>query len=227
MITLFYGQKGGNGKSLTSENYAAELANRGETVCLVDADPQCTSADWVSYREEDETLITITCIQKRGKLIKTLRELDERFDHVVVDVAGRADDDSSKEMRSALVVAHVAIAPFKPDQPSLNTLPKVEQILDEAMDFNPDLKAFSLITIAPTHHAVTETQESKEILESCEAMQLLDTIIYDRKVYRDAYSQGKSVVEIKHKAGDEIRSLVTEVLERVNASTEALERVNA
>lgn len=227
MITLFYGQKGGNGKSLTSENYAVELAYRDKSVCIVDADSQLTTTFWASYREEDESLKAITCIQKRGKLIQTLRDLDTRFDHVVVDVAGRADDDSSKEMRSALVVAHVAIAPFKPDQPSLNTLPKVEQILDDAMDFNPDLKAFSLITIAPTHHAVTETQESKEILESCEAMQLLDTIIYDRKVYRDAYSQGKSVVEIKHKAGDEIRSLVTEVLERVNASTEALERVNA
>lgn len=215
MITIFFGQKGGNGKSLTSENFAVELAHRGSSVVIVDADPQGTTADFISYREEEELTPVVSCVQKKGRLTQTLRELNDKFDHVIVDVAGRADDDNSIEMRTGLLVADVAICPVKPDQPSINTIPKVDQIVQDACDLNENLKVFSFIAIAPTHHAVKETEEAREVLSSVESMELLDTVIYDRKVYRDAYTAGKGVVEMKHKAAAEIRSLVTEVLRKV------------
>lgn len=214
MITIFFGQKGGNGKSLTSENFAVELAHRGLSVVMVDADQQGTTADFIGYREEEELTPVVSCVQKKGRLTQTLRELNTKFDHVIVDVAGRADDDSSVEMRSGLVVADIAICPVKPDQPSINTLPKVDQIVQDACDLNEHLKVFSMIAIAPTHHAVKETEEAREVLAGINSMQLLETVIYDRKVYRDAYIAGKGVVEMKHKAADEVRRLVTEVLEK-------------
>ncbi|MFI3273253.1 AAA family ATPase [Vibrio sp.] len=219
MITIFFGQKGGAMKSIGSENYAVELAHRGHSVCLVDADPQGTTADFIGYREEAEIEPYITCVQKEGRLTQTLRELDTRFDHVVVDVAGRADDEHSQEMRSGLLAAHVAISPFRPCQDNINTIPKVDQIIQTALDFNENLKVFSLISIAPTHHAVKETEEAREIIASWSSMQLLDTIIHDRKVYRDAYSKGCGVVEMDNKkAAEEVKALVTEVLENVYAT---------
>lgn len=221
MITIVFSEKGGVGKSRCAENYSVELAHRGHSVCLVDADPQGNAADFIGYREEAEIEPYVTCVQKRGRLTQVLRELDTKFDHVVVDVAGRADE-HTPEMRTGLLVAHVAITPLKPCQDNINTLPKVAQIVDDALDLNENLQVFSLISIAPTHHAGKEIKEAREIVSTFESIPLLDTVIHDRKVFRDAYAEGKGVVEMQNKsAADDIRQLVTEILEKVSEKARA------
>lgn len=217
MITIVFSEKGGVGKSRCAENYSVELAHRGHSVCLVDADPQGNAADFIGYREEAEIEPYVACVQKKGRLTQTLRELDKKFDHVIVDVAGRADE-HTPEMRSGLLVAHVAITPLRPCQDNINTLPKVAQIVEDALDLNENLKVFSLISIAPTHHAGKEISEARDVISTFELMPLLNTVIHDRKVFRDAYAAGKGVVEMSNKnAADDIKRLVTEVMEKVNA----------
>ncbi len=51
MIILIGSQKGGCGKSTTAVNICAELASQGHDVVLVDADRQCTSANWAMDRK--------------------------------------------------------------------------------------------------------------------------------------------------------------------------------
>jgi len=46
MILLVGSQKGGCGKSTTAVNICVQLAKNGRDVVLVDADRQCTAANW-------------------------------------------------------------------------------------------------------------------------------------------------------------------------------------
>jgi chromosome partitioning protein len=69
-----------------------------------------------------------------------------------------------------------------------------------------------LLTMASTNPVVQEVNEACEYLKDYPEIRLLKTIISDRKVYRDAMSEGKGVVELDNqKAADEIQSLVNEV----------------
>jgi len=209
MIILIGSQKGGCGKSTTAVNISAELAGRGHDVVIVDADRQCTSANWAMDRIENPVLAKVHCIQKYENIRDTLLDLDKRYEYVIVDAAGR----DSRELRTGMTAAHILIVPFRPSQPDLDTLPNMQEIIIQAKDLNPDLKVYGLITMAPTNPIIHEEADARECLIDYPEIKLLSTMIRDRKVYRDAMSDGLSVVEMDNpKAKTEIKKLIEEVL---------------
>ena len=209
MIILIGSQKGGCGKSTTAVNISAVLAGRGHDVVLVDADRQCTAANWAMDRDENEKLAKVHCVQKYENIRETLLDLDKRYEYVIVDAAGR----DSRELRTGMTAAHILVVPFRPSQPDLDTLPNMQEIIVQAKDLNPGLKVCGLITMAPTNPAIHEEADARECLNDYPEIKLLTTMIRDRKVYRDAMSDGLGVVEMNNdKAKDEIVNLVGEIL---------------
>lgn len=210
MIILIGSQKGGCGKSTTAVNICAALAQNGADVVLVDADRQCTAANWALDRSANSDLPTVHCVQKYENIRDTLIDLDKRYEFVIVDAAGR----DSRELRTGMTAANILLVPFRPSQPDLDTLPNLREIIVTARDLNPELVVFGLITMAPTNPVINETEEAKEYLQDYPEIQLLNTIIRDRKVYRDAMSDGLGVVEMTNpKATEEIKGLIKEVLQ--------------
>lgn len=209
MIVLIGSQKGGCGKSTTAVNICAVLAKNGHDVVLVDADRQCTAANWAMDRADNKKLPTVHCIQKYENIRDTLLDLDKRYEYVIVDAAGR----DSRELRTGMTAAHILIVPFRPSQPDLDTLPKMQEVIIQARDLNPDLVVHGVLTMAPTNPVINEVAEACEYLQDYPEIKLLDTaIIRDRKVYRDAMSEGMGVIEMRNpKAVDEIESLIREV----------------
>lgn len=208
MIVLIGSQKGGCGKSTTAVNICAFLAKNGHDVVLVDADRQCTAANWAMDRSGNKSLPVVHCVQKYDNIRETLLDLDKRYEYVVVDAAGR----DSRELRTGMTAATLLLVPFRPSQPDLDTLPNLQEIITQAKDLNPDLKVYGLITMAPTNPVIHETEEAREYLQDYPEIQLLNTILRDRKIYRDAMSDGMGVVEMgNQKATEEIESLMKEI----------------
>ncbi len=209
MIILFAGQKGGSGKSTLASNAAAWLANKGKDVMLVDADRQGTCSRWSEYREEDSNLPAVQCVQKYERITAALKDLDSRYEYVICDVAGR----DSTEMRSAFLAADIAIIPFRPSQADLDTLPHVAEIVAAAADLNPGITCYAMLTMAPTNPVINEAKEAADFLQDYPELKTLQTIVRDRKAYRDALSEGKGVCELKNeKAAAEIEALMNEVV---------------
>lgn len=209
MIVLVGNQKGGCGKSTTAANISAALAVRGHDVVLVDTDNQATAATWAADRNEQKQLPVVHCIQKYGNVHGTLLDLEKRYGYVVVDAGGR----DSRELRTAMTAADILLVPFRPSQPDLDVIHQLEDVIIQAKDINAKLAIHGLITMAPTNHVIKEADEAKEYLEQFPDINLLKSIICDRKVYRDSMSNGHGVVEMDNpKAKFEIERLLKEIL---------------
>lgn len=210
MIVIVGCNKGGAGKTTTAVNLAVALALRGSDVCLVDADPQRSATRWYAEREAAELSPTVTLIEKRDNITQTLKTLGEKFDHVIVDVAGR----NSRELITGAVVADVIIAPHQCSQLDLDTLGELQEQVTRIRDLNPSLKVLAYHSMASTNPSVRETErrEFLEYLAEFPEIQPLAAVGFYRKAYKDAIPCGKSVLEGDNaQASSEIETLVKEV----------------
>ncbi|HBR2790703.1 TPA: AAA family ATPase [Klebsiella pneumoniae] len=210
MITVVGGNKGGSGKTTTASNLAIALAHEGHDVCLLNGDLQRTAAKHHAEREASGIEPTFTLIEKFDNLTQTLRGLDEKYDHVIVDVAGR----NSREFITSGVVADQIIAPLQCSQPDLDTLTELAQQIEAMRDLNPELKVYCLQSMATTNPVLrgNERKEFLEYLEEFPTIETLQTVICFRKVYRDCMSNGAGVVETNNEAAKaEIMQLMKEV----------------
>jgi chromosome partitioning protein len=207
MILLVAAEKGGVGKSTIATNLAVHLANQGVDVVLLDTDGQATAARFVERRDEADHTPVVPCVQRTGEVASTLRDLARRYQVVLVDAGGR----DSREMRSAMAVANLLLVPTKASQADLETLPKVNELIGLARGLNTELKAAAVLSMAPSNPVIREVEHAKELLAEFDQLELADTIIRDRKVYRDALLAGKGVTELDNsQARAEIQLLAQE-----------------
>ncbi|AVR70946.1 MULTISPECIES: AAA family ATPase [Pseudomonas aeruginosa group] len=211
MIVIVGGNKGGSGKTTTVLNLAVALARReGKEVCLVDADPQRSSAKWHAEREESQILPAITLVEKRENIASTLKTLDAKFDYVLVDVAGR----NSIELISGATVADVIIAPHQCSQLDLDTMEELQEQFERVRVLNPELRVLAYHSMASTNPAVKETERKEFLnyLQEFPSIESLEAVGFYRKAYRDAISNGQSVLEGDNaQAAAEIAQLAKEV----------------
>jgi chromosome partitioning protein len=207
MILLVAAEKGGVGKSTIATNLAVHLANQGVDVILLDTDGQATAARFVERRNEANHTPVVPCVQRTGEVASTLRDLARRYQVVLVDAGGR----DSREMRSAMAVASLLLVPTKASQADLETFPKVNELIGLARGLNPELKAVAVLSMAPSNPMIREVEDAKELLAEFDQLELADTVIRDRKIYRDALLAGKGVTELDNsQARAEIQLLAQE-----------------
>lgn len=210
MILLIGNHKGGVGKSTLTVNLATTFQQQGKNVTIVEADPSIrTASRWADDRDElgHGSIMTL---RKEGRLGATLSELNDSYDVVLVDTAGK----DSKELRSAMVVADLMLIPARPAQADLDATVDLMQMIDEAQDMNPSLIPLIVISQASTHSMSSDAHEAKGYLEqAAPSANLVDVVIHHRKAYQVALAAGKAVTEgADSKAKAEIQLLAQEIL---------------
>lgn len=210
MILLIGNHKGGVGKSTLTVNLATTFQQQGKNVTIVEADPSIrTASRWADDRDElgHGSIMTL---RKEGRLGATLSELNDSYDVVLVDTAGK----DSKELRSAMVVADLMLIPARPAQADLDATVDLMQMIDEAQDMNPSLIPLIVISQASTHSMSSDAREAKGYLEqAAPSANLVDVVIHHRKAYQVALAAGKAVTEgADSKAKAEIQLLAQEIL---------------
>jgi len=198
MIVLIGGEKGGTGKTTLSTNLATNLILNGEDVLVIDTDPQGSFTTWSSIRDEtaklnpDMNIKRVTCVVKTGKTIhKEIEDLKNRFKHIVIDAGGK----DSVELRSAMLVADKMYSPIQPSQFDVWTTANMEVLVEQAKIVNPKLNAYIVISKAHTNAKVTDASEAKNIVADLDSINLANSIIYERQIYRKAAKNGLSVME--------------------------------
>lgn len=196
-------RKGGAGKTTVATNLAVALSQKGSTL-LVDTDDQLSAYNWNEYRQDKlSSLATLT------NLSDTIKPHFDSYDYILVDMAGR----DSELLREALLISDILIVPTQPSILDLEILPYMSEKVNQAKIINPDLTAYAVINRASSNYRNVEAVEAKKYIDGYPIFELLDTVIHDRKAYRDAMLDGKSVIEMNDsKASDEINNLLSEIL---------------
>ncbi len=222
MLYVIGGQKGGTGKSTIATNLTVALTLAGRQVLLVDTDRQRTASDWSDVRQAHEDLPAITCVQKTGKLYRVLRDMEDRYDDVVVDAGGF----DSVELRTALGAADALYTPVRASQSDLWTLHAMSELVGQARDVNEHLRAYLVLSMAPTNPAIKETEQALALFADYPAFTVCQTLLRDRKAWRDAMFQGRGVLELADaKAKAEMHAFTKEVLDHASPSPEETDHV--
>ena len=198
MIILVGGVKGGSGKSTIATNLAVALSHFRHDVLLVDTDSQQTSFNWYQRRVQDtDNVPLVHCERQSGTVIEAIKDKSSRYQDIVIDAGGY----DSVELRSALMVADTIIAPVRPSQADLETFGKLSELITNANAMRQvEARTLVVVSMAPTHHLVTEDEEAREFLSEYTNFDVAGQAIHDRKVYRDAMYEGRGVLELNNNA---------------------------
>ncbi|KAF8818042.1 ParA family protein [Rickettsia endosymbiont of Cardiosporidium cionae] len=210
MIITIGCNKGGTGKTTTAVNLVVALAQAGNDVCLVDADFQRSSSKWQQDREDLNLKPTVTLVERYDNISTTIENLRQKFDYVVVDVAGR----NSREMITGMSVSDILLSPHQASQLDLDTIQELQKQITRVRDLNANLICYVLHTMANTNPTVREKERSDfgNFLSDYPEVKLLNSCLFYRKIYRDTMPYGKSVIESKNiQAKNEVLELMKEV----------------
>ena len=210
MIVAVVGEKGGTGKTTLAVHLAGWRTMAGRDVMLLDADPQGSSGQWVSFRREftDKCPASVPAGARVGAAVI---DFAKRYDDVVVDIG--AGDGLGMEM--LMRVADVALIPLQPNAMDVWTMPNLDELVGIARELNPKLRANVVLNKAPTHRSDNDAKAALRALDQCENIQTLDCMVRERTSIKRGVPQGYLIDEWRRPSDEKAIDELLAVFERV------------
>lgn len=208
--------------TLLAVNLAARLAEDGDNVLLIDADPQKSTEVFSDMRSQSGLKPLFSNVSRTGvSLGDEIERMSKAFDSIIIDTGGR----DSKEMRKAMLKSNLVIIPTIPSQYDVPVLENMLEIYDESRQVNEKLLAFVLVNRAsPNPFLFKELENLREFISRIKAEKdlknvvLLKNSLFERQAYRKAVVEGKSVSEFcdkNDKALQDFENFYKELLKSV------------
>lgn len=209
MILALANTKGGVGKSTIAINIAIARARAGHDVLLVDGDEQRSALDFTELREQLVGKAGYTAVALHGAALRTqIRQLAPKYTDIVIDVGGR----DTGSLRAALTVANAVLIPVQPRTFDIWAVSQVAEIVREAREINEALRA--LVVLNAADFQGRDNDEAGEAIRDIPGLELLPYVIGRRKVFPNAASAGRSVLEHTprdQKAVDELDAVMSAI----------------
>lgn len=203
-VIALVGNKGGAGKTTLCVNLAGGLCERAATIIL-DADPQRSSLQWRELADDSTPVAVVDAVDDIRAAVESAI-VDHEF--VVVDCPPSVQSPQTLEV---LECCDLALIPVQPSPLDLWATVHNEERVEAARQVNPKMRAMLVI-----NQLEPRTKLSKLVRTALAELSLpvADTAICRRIAYRNAFLEGRTVLDIGSRgaaAAAEIRELITEV----------------
>lgn len=211
IIIALLQSKGGSGKSTLTQNLAVSFVHSNLKVKIIDCDiRQRTSSKWVYRRNEyhsDKPQI-FSSIQV-DDLKNSAVEDSKNYDVVIIDVQGS----DSRSLRTSLLISDIVYIPFTPSQNDIEVIEDLAELLEETQCQNNYRKTFYILNNCSAHYLDQSIRDAKLFFKDyVHILSPSKVIIYNRKVYKVASSEGIGVIETNDlKSKNEILNLRKEI----------------
>jgi len=212
-VTAVANQKGGSGKTSVAIEVATALTLRANAkVLVIDGDPQHGLIDWRADREETLPPLFPVIGFPSSKLPVEIDAHKPNYDHIIID----APPHNASILRAAAACSNGMLIPVQPSKHDIRGTRAFVAMVQEALSFNPDLKAAFVI-----NRRITGTALGRDIFTALEDFPFptFHTVLGQRIAFAEAHGFGLSVMEhqpLDPKAVSEVEELVIELLEMLN-----------
>ncbi|WP_111857815.1 ParA family protein [Acinetobacter sp. CFCC 10889] len=182
--------KGGVGKTTIAANLAGYFLSKNKKVLAVDADmKQGTLSAWSSMIEDKNFQFGSTF--SLDELITLLKDADEKYDFVIVDLPPRLEDLA----RSSLLFSDLILMPVTTSAPDFWAASDISELIETAKAEKPDLKLRLVWNkFKPTKRRLELQEQVKEMLGHESIKQPLSDYI----AYSDVMGMGTWVGAYNH-----------------------------
>jgi chromosome partitioning protein len=198
-IWSFVQQKGGSGKSTICTNLAVHAEENGETVLIVDLDPQSSASLWHVERGTNKPNVLDAIPDKLTNIIESAPALGITL--CMIDSPSKLDAIALAAIRAADMV----VCPTLPDLFNLGSLQDTVELLEAADKLNATIAVINNVDEAG---AAARIGEAKAVIEKLK-MLACPVVVHHWPQFQMAAEKGKGVTEAGRakKAAAEIRAL--------------------
>lgn len=201
-IWAFVQQKGGSGKSTLCTNLAVHAEENGETVLIVDLDPQSSATLWHAQRGTNKPSVFEGLPDRLAEITQSAANLGTTL--CLIDSPSKIDATALAAIRAADLV----ICPTLPDLFNLGSLQDTVRLLEAAEKLDATVGVINNVDGAG---AAAKTAEVKAALASFNIV-TSTAMVHHRTQFQAAVEKGAGVTEAGPRAksaADEIRALWT------------------
>ena len=204
MIGTFATQKGGAGKTALTIHIGSELYARGRDVLLADHDPQGSTLNWHGRGARQGADIP-SAIGVGAGILHALPPVAARHQWVLVDTTGK----HTETLGHLLSITDVVLLPTPPRLGDIESLAETLDLVREAQDARPELRAAIVITQA------RRTRLARAAVDAlaATATPVLETqlLYYDDYEIADRAGRGVTQARPKGRAAGQLSDLVDEI----------------
>ena len=191
----FLAQKGGSGKTTLAVHTAVAATEAGESVVVIDTDPQKSATVWGDARSQEVPIVATAAASELGRVLEAADQ--ERMTLAIVDTAPHAAPDATRIVRAVYLVA----IPVRPTAFDIAAAGSAVDIVKAA-----GVRAVFVLSACPFRSP--EIAETRTVLAEY-GLPIAPVEIIDRRAFARAVATGRAVTEFESdgKAATEIRAL--------------------
>ena len=216
-VVVFASSKGGCGKTTCAVILGSELAQRGASVTIIDADPNRNVADWAKLPGAPAGLNVVGEVTEET-IVDAIEDASQRSTFVIADLEGSA----SLLVSYAVAMADLVLVPCQGSQMDARQAGRMVKLIGTQSRISGREIPFALVLTRTSPTIVGRTQRHIEGRFGEMALPVLATRLHDREAFRSLFSYGGTLAGLSDKAVSNLpaaqenaRQFVAEIVERL------------